>query len=177
MITQQELKGTVRYHEGELLWLDSKKGVAKGSRAGSISKAHGHRDIRIKNHLYFEHRLVWLYHNGYFPELDIDHINGDRQDNRIENLREVSRSCNLQNMKKSKANKTGFPGVFYKKELDKFQAYITVRKKRHYLGYYVTALEAALARFTEEVWNPEWTCNQRSKLTEAIMLEWPEFQA
>lgn len=82
-----------------------------GDRAGYLGDV-GYRYIKIQSRTYKEHRLIWLYVHGYFPEHQIDHINRIKDDNRIENLREVSQSCNKRNSTDYRtALGSGIPGV------------------------------------------------------------------
>lgn len=109
----------------------------------------GHRYVMVDNEVYSEHRLVWFYNHGKWPEHDIDHINGDPSDNRIENLRDVPAAINMQNERKPRKNNTsGFLGVHFKKKLQKYGAGITVRRKRVHLGYFDTPQEAYAAYVT-----------------------------
>ncbi len=95
---------------------------------------------------YKAHRLAWLYEYGEFPKYHIDHINHNRIDNRIANLREVSRIDNQRNQKKSATNKSGFTGVHWHKQAKKWLASITVNCKTIYLGLYEDKNEAICAR-------------------------------
>lgn len=74
--------------------------------------AYGYHILKINGVQYKAHRLAWLYHYGCMPEGNIDHINGDRSDNRIFNLRDVEQSSNCRNMRFSANNDTGVVGVY-----------------------------------------------------------------
>lgn len=127
---------------GIIIWIVSKKGLKAGSYAGYIDSA-GYRIIRIKGRNYKAHRLAWLLAYHFFPSLDIDHINGDRSDNRIENLRQVTNSENQQNQRIArKDNKTGMLGVCFHEHSKKFNARIKLNGKQISLGYFETAAEA-----------------------------------
>ena len=132
--------------------------------------------LTYKHKMYKAHRLAFLYMEGYFPEYDVDHKNGIRNDNRWLNLRHAMRRCNMQNQKINSRNKSGFPGVHWHKYNKKWVAQIKINQKLIFLGYYNSSLEAALARFTAEVWDDKWTCNYRSKLVQAIKKAWPKFE-
>lgn len=101
---------------------------------------YGYIVIRILGKLYGAHRLAWLYVYGYFPAEDTDHINGVRTDNRIENLREATRSENNQNIKKCKKNsETGFLGVRANKRDGTFVSRINTKGTHIHLGTFKTA--------------------------------------
>ena len=81
-------------------------------KACSASTAKGYLRFNVDATLYYAHRLAWLYIHGEWPKEMIDHINGDKGDNRIENLRDVPRSVNQQNLKGARVdNKSGLLGV------------------------------------------------------------------
>lgn len=115
-----------------------------GTRAGTLSKASGYRHISIDKALHYEHRLAWLYTANEWPANKIDHLNGIRTDNRIENLRDASDAINAQNQRKAPASNksTGVMGVHLFKRTGRFQASITINKKPFHLGYFDT-VEAA----------------------------------
>jgi len=179
MLTQSRLKEVLSYdpETGKFVRKVSRSNSVKvGSVAGTLSPL-GYTQIRVDGKRYLAHRLAWLYTHGYFPENQIDHLNGIRNDNRIKNLREVSNACNLQNTKIRSDNTSGFPGVYWHKQRRKWGAYIQIQGKPYHLGLYDTALGAALARYTAEVQCPGWTCNHRSELTKAIKARWPGFNS
>ena len=89
-------------------------------------------------------------HYGYLPEHDIDHISRDRQDNHIENLRHVSRQCNLRNASMRTDNTSGVTGVSWNKKLDKWNAQIFVNGKRFFLGNHEDFEEAVAHRLAAE---------------------------
>lgn len=118
--------------------------VKVGDVAGSPD-AHGYLQISIWNFPYKAHRLAWLWAHGEWPKGHIDHINGDKADNRLANLRDVTASQNLMNSARSKANKSGHKGVWFDQGRGKWQAYITVNQKRINLGRFTDPERAALA--------------------------------
>jgi hypothetical protein len=87
------------------------------------------------------HKIVWLMHNGYWPEHQIDHINGSRSDNRIENLRKATNAENSANRNGSKSN-SGYKGVHFLNKQEKYIAYITKNYNRYNLGRFDTPEEA-----------------------------------
>ena len=178
-LTQEELKKTLDYNPdtGVFTWLIPPNLNAGSGEVAGILCPYGYIHIYYKRKHYLAHRLAFFYMEGYFPEYDVDHKNGIKNDNRWSNLRHASRSCNLQNQKISSTNISGFPGVYWNKGTRKWAVDIGINKKHIHLGYYDSALEAALARFTAEVWDDGWTCNYRSELVRAIKKVWPEFVA
>ena len=104
----------------------------------------GYNRIKIGARKVYAHRLVWFWHTGEFPRAHIDHIDGNRLNNRIENLREASRAINAQNQRGRHSNNTsGFPGVHYVASRGNFMAKISVGGKRIHLGVFQTAEEGA----------------------------------
>jgi hypothetical protein len=111
------------------------KGV--GAVVGTSSNK-GYLTVNIDGKSFKLHRIAWLYVYGSMPLLDIDHINGVRDDNRIANLREASRSDNSQNRATNKNNKSGFPGVCWDATESAWKAYIGHGGKPRFIGYYKT---------------------------------------
>jgi hypothetical protein len=147
LITQKRLKEVLNYdHEnGIFTWAIYKKCVAKGDVAGTIRPTTGYLSIGIDYKVYSAHRLAWLYVYGYLPIKPLDHIDRCKTNNSINNLRECSHSENSLNMDKSKRNTTGYLGVSYRPERDKFHSQLCVGGKRLHLGYYDTAKKASEA--------------------------------
>ncbi len=176
MLTQERLKEALHYNKetGAFIRLIKRPNCGVGDSAGSIT-ANGYLEIGVYGGSYTAHRLAFLYVDGYFPEGDVDHKNGNKTDNTWLNLRHVTRTCNSQNVAVSKLNSSGITGVGWSKCSNKWAARIVVGGKSWHLGVYASKLEAALARFTEEVWNEKWTCNYRGFLVAAIKKEWPDF--
>lgn len=114
-MTQDELKALLHYDPvtGVFTWLEnvSSRGLA-GTRAGCTRGPDGYRVLRVCKHLYREHRLAWFYMTGRWPTEQIDHKDGDRQNNSWGNLREATNTTNGQNKRKAAShNKTGLLGV------------------------------------------------------------------
>lgn len=115
-----------------------------GKKAGGTHYS-GYKHIKINGRLYAYHRVVFLMHNKYLPA-EIDHIDGDPLNNRIENLRPANRSRNCSNRMIGKNNTTGVKGISFHKRIGKFQAYITKNKKRIFIGYFEKLEDAVSAR-------------------------------
>lgn len=127
---------------GILIW---KNGFRIGKIAGS-KDIRGYINIRFKKNspLLGVSRLIFVMMTGDCPEF-VDHINGDAKDNRWCNLRPATRSQNNVNIKKSKANKTGFRGVYWDKNCSKYRAGVGFKGKRVDLGLFVNPKEASEA--------------------------------
>lgn len=137
ILTNIRLKETLNYdpETGIFTWKETRRGLRIGDVAGCIAK-HGYIVIRVDKRLYTAHRLAWLYVYGEWPSKNIDHINRNRSDNRISNLRSASQSENCQNTSLRSDNKSGHAGVYWCKNSQKWRAYIGVDGKRISLGYF-----------------------------------------
>ena len=114
-----------------------------GQEAGSID-ASGYIEVSIGGSAYKAHRIVWLHIHGVWPQGQIDHINGNRRDNRPGNLRDVPAFINCENQRFGRSDSShGLLGVCYFK--GKWQAQITVRGKQRYLGRFSSAKDAHAA--------------------------------
>lgn len=128
---------------GEFRWKKADKMGPRlaGKIAGGVTSL-GYWKIRVCGELYVAHRLAWLHVHGRWPAQQLDHINGDRADNRIENLRECSPGENSQNRAKSKNNTSGFNGVSWSSATNNWRARIRINRKLLELGGYSTPEEA-----------------------------------
>lgn len=144
MLTLERLKEALRYHPetGDFIWVNPpSKRVAIGSVAGS-KHAKGYITVSLDRRFYRAHRLAWFYMTGRWPNAQIDHINGIRDDNRWCNLRDVSAETNQRNRTGvNRNNKIGLPGVSWAKRGGWF-ARIWVDGGSKFLGYYPTPEDA-----------------------------------
>ena len=117
-----------------------------GDRADFLvtsGNSEGYCRVSFDSKRYLAHRVVWLYVHGSWPELDIDHINGNKSDNRLANLREVDRSTNLQNQRRArKDNVSGLLGVTTFIPNRKWRASVYINGKRIHIGMYESPEEA-----------------------------------
>lgn len=122
----------------------TQRGTAKaGSVAGSLND-QGYLLVMVDGRNQRVHRIAWLLETGAWPTYDIDHINGNRSDNRFSNLRDVTTSVNIQNQKQTnKATKSGFLGV--RKDRNRWAAQIQLNGKNLHVGMFDTPEEAHAA--------------------------------
>lgn len=145
--SQDELKRLLDYdpETGTFTWKDRpvKTAYLVGKRAGSVHHS-GYRDIRIFDVPYREHRLAWLYVYGVWPSDQLDHINRDKADNRIENLREVSQTENNHNTVHKRRKSPGSVGTSFDRRAksNPWRAMIRYGGKQHFLGTFPTMVEA-----------------------------------
>lgn len=115
-----------------------------GQVAGFIEQ-QGYWIIVIDRQIYKAHRLAWLYVYGEWPKNQIDHVNGNRSDNRLENLRAATQAQNQQNVGLTRRNNSGYKGVHWKSSHKKWCAQIRRDGHRVNLGHFDTAELAAAA--------------------------------
>ncbi len=152
----EHLKTRVRYEpeSGRLFWLqkvEDRDGWNKrfyGKECGTVDKICNtfYSPIRItfggKIHKVYSHQLIWFIHFGKLPE-QIDHLDGDGLNNRIINLRDSDRSLNARNSRLPSRNTSGFCGVTWDKQLNKWKAQVGMKGKTRYLGSFTDLQEAA----------------------------------
>lgn len=149
-ITQEKLKDIFHYSPETGLFTRL-VATSPNVKVGQVSKRNttkGYIQIRINTTQYKAHRLAYLYMTGKFNDDEIDHVNGIRDDNRWCNLRNASRSENMQNKKVHSNNAAGITGVSWNKMAGKWLAYINKDKSRTIIGYYDTIFDAACARIS-----------------------------
>lgn len=145
-VTPELVRELFRYEDGALYWRNPRPKCTTGpvgSRAGDKSKPGGQRlQVQVKTPAgrrtaLYVHRAVWAWHHGEWPDGQVDHINGDVNDNRIENLRVVDQQANSQNVRRA--------GVTYeKRKVERpWRARIMVNGRSISLGYYDTKAEAS----------------------------------
>lgn len=141
-------KDYLEYKGGDLYWKKaSTNRVFVGKKAGNLS-VYGYIEVRINKKLLKAHRIIWEMFNGEIPDGKlIDHINGNRNDNRIENLRLVTFSQNCLNNKKRRNNTSGVTGVHLYKRTGMW----TCNFIGKHLGTFGSFIEACEARIVAEV--------------------------
>ena len=139
---------------GVLYWrIKNHNSIRRNYVAGSSKGTRdGYRLVHVKGKIYKEHRIIMMLCFGHIPEnAEIDHINHVRDDNRLVNLRFVTRRENMRNQSLSGKNTSGVTGVHFSKARKKYVAQIKVNQKTIFLGNYDTLEEAAAARREAEL--------------------------
>lgn len=131
-LTKELLQDNFLYENGSLFWKISKPGLRAGTKAGGIN-SNGYSAITLNGFRYLEHRLIFLMLKGYLPSF-IDHINLNRLDNRIENLREATKSQNNYNTGLRKDNKTGVKNVSWHKGNNRWVVTVRVNGHKKHIG-------------------------------------------
>jgi hypothetical protein len=147
LLTQARLKELLEYDTdtGIFKWkIRRNTRISIGTKAGSLT-SDGYISITLFYKRYQAHRLVWLYVYGEFPTNMIDHINGIKDDNRLCNLREATRSQNAFNTNKPSTNTSGYKGVCWHKGIKKWTATMRVNKKQIYIGAFDNMEDAVIA--------------------------------
>ena len=147
MLTQAKVKEYLKYEDGHLWWKKKSHPMSRvtmGNRAGKHTPK-GYIVVTLLGRNYLEHRLIWLYHCGEWPEDQLDHINGVRDDNRIENLRQVTNQQNQFNKKSANGSSSQYKGVYWNKNSGKWHSRCQTRGSNKHLGFFDCELEAAKA--------------------------------
>ena len=143
-LTQDQVKDLFDYRDDGVL-VRKRASMGNGIYAGRLvgnlnAKALGSRNTRyvttkIHGQHWCVHKLIYLYHHGYVPE-QLDHINGNTLDNRVENLRPATSAQNMSNRKTFANNKSGCKGVCWHNRISKWQVSVGVNKKQKHIGYF-----------------------------------------
>jgi hypothetical protein len=137
LLTQEYLKSILDYDldTGVFTWKVNKSKTAKAGDVAGWSY-NGYREIEINNKKYKAHRLAWLYVYGEMPKNLIDHVDGNRSNNKISNLREATYQTNSENYKTPQTNKSGVKNVSWYKNLNKWVVSISVKQTGKTIGYF-----------------------------------------
>jgi HNH endonuclease/AP2 domain len=141
IISQEYLREIFDYKDGELYYKKKyARNIKIGKKVGRINP-YGYVYTRINGKEYRNHRLIFMMFNGYFPE-QVDHIDGNPTNNRIENLRAANNTKNQWNSKVRKDSKSGIKGIRWYSNYKKWVADCKVNGKRHHIGYFENLEEA-----------------------------------
>ncbi len=146
-LTQSRLKEVLRYESetGVFVWIQRRGRSAPGVTAGVVAIDSGYRTISVDCFIYRAHRLAWLYIHGQWPLWRLDHKNGVKDDNRIENLREATAQENARNTGMRSHNTSGYRGVCRNGSGWSARIGVGVRRKLKTLGNFRTPEEASAA--------------------------------
>lgn len=151
--SQEELRKLFDYDPdtGKLKWkIKIASKIKIGDEAGTVT-SNGYNKVSINRKRYYSQRLIWMWQYGEDPgAAELDHINGNRTDNRIDNLRLVTPAENAKNRKQNSRNTSGATGVSFNKLYQKWESYIISNNKQINLGYYEDWFEAVCARKSAE---------------------------
>jgi hypothetical protein len=155
IITQEFLQKMYKYRNGILYKKPQTKRCKSGLIAGTIRK-DGYTRISINNKLYYSHRLIYMMFYGEMPK-QIDHIDGNPSNNKIENLRPANNTQNSFNKKITKSNTSGYKNVYWHKAGKKWSVEIKVYGKKMYFGLF-DDLELAdlVAQESRDKYHKEW---------------------
>lgn len=142
-MTRERLQSLVRYDPATGLFT---RLVRRTNATGGWPDKAGYLYLMIDTKTYSAHRLAWLYMTGEWPRNDIDHINGNRADNRFCNLRDVPKNFNMQNERRARNNNAfGLMGVQFRKDRGKYVAVLRIDGKSRRFGAFDTPEEAHAA--------------------------------
>lgn len=134
-LTKEYLQSIFYYKDGELYWKNTINSRAiKDCVAGHVN-SRGYKYITLNKQRYLAHRLIFILFNNYIPNF-IDHIDNNKLNNKIENLRNCTNTQNQYNSKLSKINKSGIKNVYWNKRDKKWQVTLSVHGKQKSFGKY-----------------------------------------
>jgi hypothetical protein len=162
-ITQEFVKECFDYVDGKLIWKQRpihhfqdewRQRIFNSRQAGSVAGTliSGYQMVNFVGRRMSVHRLVFLWHHGFLPD-ELDHIDRNPLNNRIENLRPASHSDNCKNRSLYASNTSGFKGVSFHKSSGKWSASIRIGNKSQHLGLFKDINEAVSKRRDAELLN------------------------
>ncbi len=134
---------------GSLTWKVSKGRALAGTAVGWIT-VKGYRETKLLQRCHKVHRVIFMMMTHRWPDLEIDHVNGNKLDNRWANLRECRHLENMHNQNKHRHNTSSVTGVCWHKRMRQWQAYIANEGKQIHLGAFDRFEEAVAARKSAE---------------------------
>ena len=145
-LTKKYLHDLFEYCEGHLYWKVSKRGVKKNQPAGTIN-LHGYWQTQIDGKIYKNHRLIFLMFYGWLPD-QIDHIDRNSLNNKIENLRQATNAENQRNSKVKVTSLSGIKNIKWEKRRKKWLVRLTINGQEKHFGYF-SNLEIAKTKALE----------------------------
>ena len=143
-LTQEYIQSLFNYGDGFLYWkINKSQRIHIDDKAGTLNNT-GYYSIGINGKIYRNHRLIFLYHYGYLPK-QLDHIDRNKLNNKIENLREATQSQNMMNRKSFKNTSSQYKGVTWDRKNQKWLSQIKINKKLIHLGRFKFETDAAKA--------------------------------
>ena len=142
-ITKELLHSIFEYKDGSIFWKQAKQGTRAGAIAGSINK-RGYLVTQINGKDYKNHLIIYIMHYGY-TKYEIDHIDKNPSNNKIENLREATKSQNQWNKSKQTNNSSGFKNVRFCKKTGKWAVAVQKHRKSYWGGYFDDIDQANIA--------------------------------
>lgn len=146
-ILQDDLRKAFDYDNatGVLTWKIPRKGKGKVGDVAGYLESDGYMRVWFFGKTHQLHRLIWIYVYGSIDDKHIDHINGNRSDNRLENLRLVTPKQNMENRRLQKNNRCGLPGVTWVSSKQRWRAQIKHNGRIYYFGHFVDPKDAHIA--------------------------------
>ncbi len=133
--------------EGELVWKFTCTANKRTNKIAGWTDRRGYRRVKVNGRSVSIHRIIWEMHHGLIPKgKEIDHIDRQKGNNKLHNLRLVTPTQNCQNKSIRRDNKSGAAGVHWHNKKNKWAAYISVNKKLKHLGYFDVFEQAKKAR-------------------------------
>jgi len=151
IISQNRLKKTLKYdpESGLFTWLTSTSNRVKVGQSAGTKHSMGYRSIKVDGRIYLAHRLAWFYVYGAWPK-EIDHIDHNKTNNKIKNLRDTCHTDNMRNQKLRSTNNSGVMGVTWDKDRGKWQCRIRFNNKTIHIGRFYNIQDAIDARCKAE---------------------------
>lgn len=139
-LSRHLLEEIFRYEDGKLYWKKQRSNVKAGQEAGSINR-RGYVQVSLFNKQYLAHRLIFLMHHGYLPA-EIDHIDSNPSNNKIENLREATHEQNIANVGIRRTNSSGYKNVSFDAKKKKWIVAMRVNKTTYHGGSFSNVEDA-----------------------------------
>lgn len=147
MITQDELKSILSYdpETGLLVWIKPASTRVRSGQIAGCLRPDGYVFTQINKRRYMNHRLAWFYVHGVWPSDEIDHIDGNRSNNKLSNLRVATSKQNKENTPIRSNNTSGHKGVHWDKSRQKWMAFVVHNQKFLNLGRFDDVNDAVTA--------------------------------